>query len=57
MDVQLDFPRNSSPDQPIGLAALLRRFCADERVGDQGKGYACSKCGGGQGVVSHSVLF
>lgn len=55
MDIQLDFPRNIAPDKPITLATLLRRFCADERVGDQGKGYACSNCGGGTGAVSHKI--
>jgi len=52
MDIQLDFPRNATADQSITLASLLKRFCADERVGDQGKGYACSSCGGGPGAVS-----
>jgi ubiquitin carboxyl-terminal hydrolase 22/27/51 len=52
MDIQLDFPPNAPADQAISLASLLRRFCADERVGDHGKGYACSNCGGGAGAVS-----
>jgi len=51
MDIQLDFPPNATADQSITLASLLNRFCADERVGDQGKGYACSNCGGGPGAV------
>jgi ubiquitin carboxyl-terminal hydrolase 22/27/51 len=55
MDIQLDFPRNATADQSITLASLLKRFCADERVGDQGKGYACSNCGGGSGAVSLHV--
>jgi hypothetical protein len=57
LDIQLDFP--TSPElsegnkSAITLAGLLRRFCAEEKVvGDPGKGYACSSCGGGPGVVS-----
>lgn len=52
MDIQLDFPMHTSIDKPISLASLLRRFCADEKVGDVAKGYACSNCGGGEGAVS-----
>ena len=51
LDIQLDFP-TSPESETVTLAGLLRRFCAEEKVvGDPGKGYACSKCGGGPGVV------
>jgi hypothetical protein len=36
----------------LTLTGMLRRFCAEERVGDMGRGYDCSSCGGGAGVVS-----
>ena len=36
----------------LTLAGMLRRFCAEERVGELSKGYECSNCGGGPGVVS-----
>ena len=51
LDIQLDFPISSSTSETLTLAGMLRRFCAEERVGDMGKGYECSSCGGGAGVV------
>jgi len=50
LDIQLDFPTNPNPSS-LTLAGMLRRFCAEERVGDMGKGYECSSCGGGPSVV------
>lgn len=35
----------------ITLGSMLRRFCADETIGDTAKGWACEGCGGGPGVV------
>ncbi|WVQ81646.1 hypothetical protein IAT38_003771 [Cryptococcus sp. DSM 104549] len=42
-----------APDsEPLTLAGMLRKFCAEEKVGDPaGRGYDCSACGGGAGVV------
>ncbi|WWD21030.1 hypothetical protein CI109_105511 [Kwoniella shandongensis] len=44
--------------QQLTLAGMLRRFCAPERVGDLAdiKGYDCSNCGGGAGVVATRQL-
>jgi hypothetical protein len=36
---------------------MLRKFCEEEKVGDGGKGYDCSKCGGGPGSVTIYSLF
>ncbi|KAL1406081.1 hypothetical protein Q8F55_007764 [Vanrija albida] len=56
LDIQLDFPTDSSAAS-LTLGSLLRRFCADERIGgDHGKGYDCSSCGGGRGVVATRKL-
>ena len=41
----------------LTLINMLRRFCAEEKVGDAGKGYDCSKCGGGEGAVSLDLVF
>ncbi|KAL7421461.1 hypothetical protein Q5752_004348 [Cryptotrichosporon argae] len=73
LDVQLDFPpqlavASSASSQSsvtsvegggeaLTLAGLLRRFCAEERVGETGgQGYACTNCGGGQGVTAARQL-
>jgi hypothetical protein len=52
LDVQLDFPKHAPGNGTLTLAGMLRRYCAEERVGELGKGYECSNCGGGPGVVS-----
>ncbi|KIS00120.1 ubiquitin carboxyl-terminal hydrolase 22/27/51 [Cryptococcus deuterogattii 2001/935-1] len=47
---------NGQADQ-LTLAGMLRKFCAPERVGEPGgKGYECSGCGGGVGVVATRKL-
>lgn len=51
LDVQLDFPVEASETNTLSLTHMLRRFCAEEKVGDATKGYDCSSCGGGPGVV------
>nr|ODN88609.1 ubiquitin carboxyl-terminal hydrolase 22/27/51 [Cryptococcus depauperatus CBS 7841] len=68
LDIQLDFPPSAttsvSPeatilnnDNQLTLAGMLRKFCAAERVGEPGgKGYDCSGCGGGLGVVAMRKL-
>ncbi|OCF60293.1 ubiquitin carboxyl-terminal hydrolase 22/27/51 [Kwoniella mangroviensis CBS 10435] len=43
----------SNGNSQLTLAGLLRRFCASETIGGSdsgGKGYECSKCGGGPGT-------
>ena len=52
LDVQLDFPTDASDMNALTLTDMLKRFCAAEKVGDASKGYDCSNCGGGSGVVS-----
>lgn len=52
LDVQLDFPTDPSDVSALTLTDMLKRFCAAEKVGDATKGYDCSSCGGGSGVVS-----
>ncbi|KAK8843445.1 hypothetical protein IAR55_007102 [Kwoniella newhampshirensis] len=51
-------PSQGQNGQQLTLAGMLRRFCAPERVGDLGdsKGYDCSSCGGGAGVVATRQL-
>jgi ubiquitin carboxyl-terminal hydrolase 22/27/51 len=51
LDVQLDFPTDASDMSALTLTDMLKRFCAAEKVGDATKGYDCSSCGGGAGVV------
>jgi hypothetical protein len=41
--------------ESLSLAALLRRFCAEEDVGE-GKGYDCADCGAGQGASRRLTL-
>jgi ubiquitin carboxyl-terminal hydrolase 22/27/51 len=53
LDIQLDFPSHST--ETISLASLLRRFCAEESLGE-GKGYDCSDCGAGQSATRRLVL-
>lgn len=56
LDIQLDFPPTIGTDM-LTLAALLRRFCATEKIGDtQGKGYDCGSCGGGSTVTASKKL-
>lgn len=50
LDIQLDFPPNAAPTETLSLTGMLRRFCAEERVGEMGKGYDCSSCGGAKGL-------
>ena len=52
LDIQLDFPSDHTDSRVLTLTSMLRRFCAAEKVGDATKGYDCSNCGGGPGVVS-----
>lgn len=47
LDIQLDFPPSSGPE-PLTLAAMLRRYCAEEKIG--GGSYRCEQCGGGPKV-------
>ncbi|ORY29156.1 hypothetical protein BCR39DRAFT_481921 [Naematelia encephala] len=57
LDIQLDFPTEPpSTGEALTLTTMLRRFCADERVGEKSKGYDCSKCGGGPGTVATRKL-
>ncbi|ORX38918.1 putative ubiquitin specific protease [Kockovaella imperatae] len=56
LDVQLDFPSALTEGHELTLAAMLRRYCSEEKVGDHGRGYDCSSCGGGQGVVATKKL-
>lgn len=56
LDIQLDFPFASPPSEPLTLGALLRRYCAEEKIGDHGRGYACGNCGGGKGVTASKKL-
>ncbi|KAI9636491.1 uncharacterized protein MKK02DRAFT_37170 [Dioszegia hungarica] len=53
LDIQLDFPSHAT--ETISLASLLRRFCAEESLGE-GKGYDCSDCGAGQSATRRLVL-
>ena len=48
LDIQLDFSAHNA--QELTLAGMLRRYCSEERVGVE-RGYDCSQCGGGLGVV------
>lgn len=50
LDIQLDMPLGAT--NTLTLGALLRRFCAPERLDHGGKGYSCEKCGGGKGVYA-----
>jgi ubiquitin carboxyl-terminal hydrolase 22/27/51 len=52
LDLQLDFPTDPTDTNSLTLTSMLRRFCAAEKVGDATKGYDCSNCRGGPGVVS-----
>lgn len=52
LDVQLDFPTDTTDPSALKLTSMLRRFCAEEKVGDSSKGYDCSSCGGGSGAVN-----
>nr|XP_018259013.1 ubiquitin carboxyl-terminal hydrolase 22/27/51 [Kwoniella dejecticola CBS 10117]OBR81171.1 ubiquitin carboxyl-terminal hydrolase 22/27/51 [Kwoniella dejecticola CBS 10117] len=65
LDIQLDFPTSTSSSEGISagnqltLAGLLRRFCANENIGEtdgSGKGFECSKCGGGPGTYATKNL-
>ncbi|RXK37144.1 ubiquitin carboxyl-terminal hydrolase 22/27/51 [Tremella mesenterica] len=58
LDIQLDFPPSSLTNpEPLTLPGMLRRFCAEEKVGDHGgKGYDCSSCGGGSGAATRKLL-
>ncbi|OWZ41330.1 hypothetical protein LQV05_004800 [Cryptococcus neoformans] len=50
-------PSTNGQAGQLTLAGMLRKFCAPERVGDPGgKGYECSGCGGGVGVVAMRKL-
>lgn len=50
-------PSTSGQADQLTLAGMLRKFCAPERVGEPGgKGYECSGCGGGVGVVATRKL-
>ena len=56
LDIQLDFPSNIAEGESLSLTSMLRRFCAEERVGGHGRGYECSSCGGTQGAVAMRKL-
>nr|XP_019009672.1 ubiquitin carboxyl-terminal hydrolase 22/27/51 [Kwoniella pini CBS 10737]OCF48453.1 ubiquitin carboxyl-terminal hydrolase 22/27/51 [Kwoniella pini CBS 10737] len=48
-----------SAGNQLTLAGLLRRFCANENIGEtdgSGKGFECSKCGGGPGTYATKNL-
>ncbi|GMK59308.1 hypothetical protein CspeluHIS016_0703230 [Cutaneotrichosporon spelunceum] len=55
LDIQLDFPYIPQAE-PLTLGALLRHYCAEEKIGDHGRGYACGRCGGGKGVTASKKL-
>lgn len=55
LDIQLDFPF-APIDEHLTLATLLRRYCAEEKIGDHGRGYECGSCGGGKGVTASKKL-